>query len=68
MNDAVQIRRRLLRMKKAAEYMDMHPWSLRQLVQRGELSYISAGDNTSAWRFDIADLDGWIEAHRIGSK
>jgi excisionase family DNA binding protein len=68
MSGAVQIRSRLLPMKKAAEYLDMHPWTVRQLVQRGELGYISAGDNTSAWRFDVLELDRWIEAHRIGPK
>jgi len=58
--------RRLMRLKAAAVYLDMHPWTVRQLVQRGEIPYISSGDHTSAWRFDIHDLDRWIEAHRIG--
>jgi len=60
--------RRLLRTKEAAHYLGMSPWSLRQMVERRELPYISSGDNTSAWRFDIHDLDRWIEAHRIGPK
>jgi hypothetical protein len=60
--------RRLLRLKSAAAYLDMSPWSLRQLVQRRELAYISAGENTSAWRFDVHDLDAWIEAHKIGAR
>jgi excisionase family DNA binding protein len=58
--------RRLLRMKDAAQYLAMHPWSVRRLVERGELAYVSSGDNTSAWRFDIKDLDRWIDTHRIG--
>ena len=58
--------RRLLRTKEAAHYLGMSPWSLRQMVQRREVPYISSGDNTSAWRFDIRDLECWIEAHRIG--
>jgi hypothetical protein len=60
--------RRLMRLKSAAAYLDMSPWSLRQLVQRRELAYISAGENTSAWRFDVHDLDAWINAHKIGPK
>jgi excisionase family DNA binding protein len=57
-----------MRTKEAACYLGMSPWSLRQMVERRELPYISSGDNTSAWRFDIHDLDHWIEAHRIGPK
>jgi excisionase family DNA binding protein len=60
--------RRLLRTNEAAHYLGMSPWTLRQMVERRELPYISSGDNTSAWRFDIRDLDRWIEAHRIGAK
>jgi len=60
--------RRLLRTKEACQYLAMSPWSLRQMVDRRELAYVSSGDNTSAWRFDIRDLDRWIESHRIGAK
>ncbi len=55
---------RLLRTKQAARYLGMSPWSLRQEVARG-LPFISTGAHTSAWRFDIRDLDRWIEAHRV---
>ena len=37
------------------------------MVQRRELPHVSSGDNTSAWRFDVRDLDRWIENHRIGT-
>ena len=60
--------RRLMRLKEAAAYLDMHPCTIRQLVERRELPYISAGQHTSAWRFDIHDLDRWIDAHRISGK
>jgi excisionase family DNA binding protein len=68
MNISTMSTRRLLRTKEAANYLSMSPWSLRQMVERRELPYISSGDNTSAWRFDIHDLDAWIEDHRIGPK
>jgi len=58
--------RRLLRTKEAAHYLGMCPWTLRQLVARGELAYISTGDHTSTWKFDIRDLDRYIDTHRIG--
>jgi len=60
--------RRLLRMKEAAAYLAMSPCSLRRMVARREIGYISAGANTSAWRFDIRELDAWIQTHRIGPK
>ena len=66
MTNATPIRR-LLRTKEAACYLSMSPWMLRQMVERRELPYISSGDNTSAWRFDVRDLDRWIENHRIGT-
>ena len=58
--------RRLLRTKEAAEYLGMSPWSLRQMVEHRELPYVSVGDHTSAWRFDVRDLDRWIEDHKLG--
>ena len=58
--------RRLLRTKEAAQYLGMSPSSLRRMVERGEMPYISAGDHTSAWRFDLRDLDAWIESHKLG--
>jgi len=58
--------RRLLRTRQAAEYLGMSPWSLRRMVEHRELLYVSAGDHTSAWRFDIHDLDRWIEEHKLG--
>jgi len=47
--------RRLLRTKDAAHSLSMSPWNLRQLVSRREIAYISSGDHTSAWRFDIRE-------------
>jgi len=57
-----------MRLKSAAEYLDMAPCTIRELVKRQELSYISSGEHTSAWRFCLEDLDAWIEDHRIGQK
>jgi excisionase family DNA binding protein len=56
---------RLLKTKHAARYLGMSPWSLRQLVSNGDISFISSGDRTSSWKFDIHDLDAWIERRRI---
>jgi excisionase family DNA binding protein len=55
---------RLLKAKNAAEYLAISPWKLRNLVQQGLVPYIEDGGGTSPWRFDIRDLDAYIERSR----
>jgi excisionase family DNA binding protein len=57
--------KRLLRTKEAAHYLGMSTWSLRQEVNNGELHFVSSGEHTSSWKFDVRDLDAWIERHKI---
>jgi excisionase family DNA binding protein len=58
--------RRLLRLKPAAEYLSLSTWTLRRLVQGGELPIIKYGEN-APWLIDVRDLDGWIEQHKTAS-
>lgn len=55
---------RLVKIKQAAAYLAISPWKLRNLVQQGKISYIEDGGGTSPWRFDIRDLDEYIERNR----
>jgi len=55
---------RLVKTKQAAEYLAISQWKLRNLVQRGLIPYIEDGGGTSPWRFDIRDLDAYIERSR----
>jgi excisionase family DNA binding protein len=55
---------RLVRVKQAAAYLAISPWKLRNLVQQGLIPYIEDGGGTSPWRFDIRDLDEYIERNR----
>lgn len=55
---------RLLKTKQAAEYLAISPWKLRNLVQEGLLPFIEDGGVTSPWRFDVRDLDAYIERSR----
>jgi hypothetical protein len=57
--------KRLLRTKDAARYLGMSPWGLRQEVNKSELHFVSSGEHTSSWKFDVRDLDAWIEQHKI---
>jgi len=54
---------RLLKTRGAAEYLAISQWKLRQLVRRGELAYIDDGQG-GPWRFDLHDLDAYIEQNR----
>jgi len=55
---------RLVKTKQAAEYLAISQWKLRNLVQQGLLPYIEDGGGTSPWRFDVRDLDTYIERSR----
>jgi len=55
---------RLVKTKQAAEYLAISEWKLRNLVQQGLIPYIEDGGGTSPWRFDIRDLDEYVERSR----
>jgi excisionase family DNA binding protein len=50
--------------KRAAEYLAISEWKLRNLVQQGLIPYIEDGGGTSPWRFDMRDLDQYVERSR----
>jgi hypothetical protein len=53
------ITRRLLRLKPAADYVSMSTWTLRRLIQQGEIPVIQR--ENAPWLVDVEDLNGWIE-------
>ena len=55
---------RLVKTKQAAEYLAVSQWKLRNLVQQGLIPFIEDGGGMSPWRFDIRDLDAYIERSR----
>ena len=54
---------RLLRLKQAAAYLSISTWTLRAIVQRGELPVVKYGANVP-WLIDIRDLDSWVDRHK----
>jgi len=56
-------KRRLLRTKQAAEYLNLSPWKLRRLIAYGQLPVVQA-DEGAPFLLDIRDLDGYIERHK----
>jgi excisionase family DNA binding protein len=55
---------RLVKVKQASSYLGISPWKLRNLVQQGKIPFIEDGGGKSPWRFDIRDLDDYIEHAR----
>jgi excisionase family DNA binding protein len=51
---------RFLPTKKAAEYLGVSVWTLRNHVHEGRLSYIPGGK----WRYDRRDLDRFLETSK----
>jgi excisionase family DNA binding protein len=62
-DNANPTKRRLLKVKQAAAYLSISPWSLRKLVQDQRLRIVQM-DAQGPWLIDIADLDQFIEANK----
>ena len=56
---------KVMRTREAAKYIGVSPWKLRNLTHEGRVAYISDGDATSALRFLVADLDGYLNRCRV---
>jgi len=51
-----EVRRQTLRVKEAAEYLGVSPWTLRNYVHDGRMAHLPG----KVWRFVIADLDKFL--------
>jgi excisionase family DNA binding protein len=56
--------RRLLKVKEAAQYLSISPWSLRKLVQAQELPIVRLQER-GPWLLDLRDLDRFIEGRKM---
>jgi excisionase family DNA binding protein len=61
---AEPIRPRLLRIKDAAKYLALTPYSMRELARAGTIPFIQVGHR---WLFDIRELDRFVE-HNAGAR
>ena len=55
--------KRLVTTKEAAKYLGMSGWSIRQLVRSGKLPIVSGCEECN-WRFDVHDLDEYVENNK----
>ena len=56
-------RKRLLKVKQAATYLSISPWTLRKLVKTQQLRIVKL-DDCGPWLLDIQDLDHFIEGRK----
>jgi excisionase family DNA binding protein len=57
-------RRRLVKVKEAAAYLSISPYSLRKLVQSQELPIVRLQER-GPWLLDVRDLDRFIEGRKM---
>jgi excisionase family DNA binding protein len=57
------IQKRLLKTGEAAVYLSCSAWKIRKLVLEGKLQYVADSEDTD-WRFDLRDLDAFIDANK----
>lgn len=55
----------LLKTKDAAAFLACSPWKLRALVHDGKIPHIVVDEDDGAWRFDVHDLQKFIDSHRM---
>jgi excisionase family DNA binding protein len=55
------LKKRLLTIKEAGEYLGRSEWGIRELIWKGSLPIVREGRPI---RLDIADLDAWIKEHK----
>ena len=53
-----------MKLRQAAVYLNYSPSQLRILVQQGQIPYLPGRGQNVAWRFDLRDLDAFIEREK----
>ena len=55
--------KRLLRSAEAADYLSVSVWTLRRLIQSGDLPVVQRGE-AGKFLVDLRDLDGFIDRNK----
>jgi excisionase family DNA binding protein len=53
-------RRKLMKLKEASQYMSMFTWSIRRLIQNGEIPVVQTQPG-APFLVDPADMDKYVE-------
>ncbi len=56
-----EVRKRLLSVSEAAEYLGRTPKAIHAMVERGKIPVVRVDSRRF---FDVTDLDRWIEKHK----
>jgi len=54
----------MLKTREAADYLGISTWTLRRLMNEGEIAYVKY--RGGAANFDPRDLDAYIERKKVG--
>ncbi len=57
-----KIQKRLLSTAEAAKYLSCSTWKLRELVHNEEVPHVVLYEDDKYWRFDVADLNKFVES------
>ena len=52
-----------MKLKEASQYMSMSTWSIRRLIQNGEIPVVQ-NQSGAPFRVDPADLDKYVERNK----
>lgn len=56
-------RRKLMKLKEASQYMSMSTWSIRRLIQNGEIPVVQTQPG-APFLVDPADMDKYVERNK----
>ncbi len=59
--DPLQMTKRLLNEKEAAQYLGRSVWGIREMRYAGKLPFVKDGKRVL---FDVLDLNAWIEKNK----
>ena len=56
--------RKLMTVQAVADYLAVHPETIRRWIRDGRLTAIDLGADSAGWRIDPADLEAFVAARR----
>jgi excisionase family DNA binding protein len=56
--------RKLMTVQAVADYLGVHPETIRRWIRDGRLTAIDLGADSAGWRIDPADLEAFVAARR----
>ena len=61
-NKKTGLKKRLISIREAGEYLSRSPWTVAEMVRCGKLPYVRDGKRKL---LDMQDLDDWIDGNKL---